>query len=63
MDTSSVYINEAIEYAFSTYERTKEHKGTLDYNSFMCTIVRMLLVIYGEEVMLDYQTHNPATLR
>lgn len=62
MDTSNVYINEAMEYAFSTYLRTKDHKGTLDYNSFMCTIIRMLLIIFGEEVILDYQTQNPATL-
>ena len=62
MNTSNVYISEAIEYAFSTYIRTKDHKGTLEYNSFMCTIVRLLHVIFGEEVILDYQTKNPATL-
>lgn len=62
MNTSSVYVNEAVEYAFSTYVRTKDHKGTLDYNSFMCTVVRLLLIIFGEEIILDYQTQNPATL-
>lgn len=62
MNTSSPYINDAIEYAFSTYVRTKDHKATLEYNSFMCTIVRLLLIIFGEEVILDYQTKNPATL-
>ena len=50
MNTSSPYINDAIEYAFSTYVRTKDHKATLEYNSFMCTIVRLLLIIFGEEV-------------
>ena len=62
MTQSDQYINEAIEYAFSTYLRTKNHKGTLEYNTFMCSIVRMLLIIYGEEVILDYETKNPATL-
>ena len=62
MNPSSVYINEAMEYAFSIYVKTKDHKGTLEYNSFMCTIVRLLLIIFGEEVVLDYQTKNPATL-
>ena len=62
MNPSNIYINEAIEYAFSTYERTKDHKATLDYNCFMCTIVRMLILMYGEEIELDYQTRNPATL-
>jgi hypothetical protein len=62
MNVSSIYINEAIEYAFSTYVKTKDHKGTLEYNSFMCTIVRLLIIIFGEEVILDYQTKNPATL-
>lgn len=62
MNQDDAYINEAIEFAFSTYLENKDHKGTLAYNTFICTIVRMLILIYGEEVILDYQTKNPATL-
>ncbi len=62
MDMTGVYINEAIENAFASYLNSKDHKGTLEYNTFLCTIVRLLLLIFGEEIILDYQTRNPATL-
>jgi hypothetical protein len=62
MEEEDFYINEAMEFAFSTYIEKKDHKGTLAYNTFICTIVRMFVLIYGEEVIFDYQTKNPATL-
>ena len=62
MNMTGVYINDAIEAAFTSYLNSKDHKGTLEYNTFLCTIVRLLLIVFGEEVILDYQTRNPATL-
>ena len=62
MNTNVVYINEAIDNSFATYEKYKDHKDTLEFNTFLCTIARQLVLIYGQEVELDYQTRNPATL-
>ena len=52
------FVNEAISEAFSIYESnlTKfkdemDTKTTLEYNTFLCTIIRMLVLIYGDDLM------------
>ena len=63
--TGDVFINEAINDAFSIYTKCRkdfkdpmEEKTSLDYNSFLCSIVRMLVLVYGEEIVSAYSDKN-----
>ena len=55
--TSEFFVNEAIDEAFSKYVRCRremkdamEEKTSLEYNSFLCSIIRMLVLVYGQEM-------------
>lgn len=51
MIDNTLFINEAINEAFNLYNSSKDNKDSLNYNSFMCSIIRMLLLIYDEEIV------------
>lgn len=51
----AIFINSALEDGFKKYLANKDKKESLEYNSFLCTIVRMLFLIYGENLILAYQ--------
>ena len=46
MAADAIFINNAINEAFLLYDSSKEKEESLDFNSFLCCIVRMLIVIY-----------------
>ncbi len=52
------FVNEAISEAFSLYESSltkfkdeMDSRTNIQYNSFLCTIIRMLVIIYGDDIM------------
>lgn len=55
------FINEAIGEAFEIYESSRikfkdvmDTKTSLEYNTFLCTIIRLLIIVYGEELIETY---------
>ncbi len=50
MTDNDIFVNNALNDAFLLYEKSKDEKDSLNYNTFLCCVVRMLLVIYGNEV-------------
>ena len=51
MAADAIFINNAINEAFLLYDSSKEKEESLDFNSFLCCIVRMLILIYGDEII------------
>ena len=51
MTDNTGFINNALNEAFLVYEKSVNNKDSLDYNSFLSCIVRMLVLIYGEDVI------------
>lgn len=51
MTENKMFINEALSEAFLLYNKSKDNVNSLDYNSFMCSIIRMLILIYGKEIL------------
>lgn len=51
MTDASVFINNAINEAFLIYNKSKNDKESLEYNSFLSCVVRMLILIYGDSVV------------
>ena len=49
----SIFVNNAINDAFVLYMRNKDNIDSLEYNSFLVCVVRMLIIIYGEEKLMD----------
>ena len=49
------FINEAINEMFSIYNRSKEQPLSIEYNSFLSSVIRMLVLIYGEDVLKCYE--------
>lgn len=58
MTESTVFINEGLNEAFLLYNNSKDKEESLDYNSFMCCIIRMLNLIYGEDINKSYETKD-----
>lgn len=48
----NIFINNAITDAMELYIKSKDKKNSLDYNKFLCSVVRMLVLIYGEESLI-----------
>lgn len=55
-----VFINNALEDGFKKYIANKDKKESLEYNSFLCSIIRMLFLIYGDELVLSYNNKDVA---
>lgn len=49
----SIFVNNAINDAFVLYMINKDNIDSLEYNSFLVCVVRMLIIIYGEDKLLD----------
>lgn len=49
----SIFINNAINDAFVMYMKNKKNIDSIEYNSFLVCVVRMLIIIYGEERLMD----------
>jgi hypothetical protein len=52
------FINEAISEMFSIYNRSKEQPLSIEYNSFLSSVVRMLVLIYGEDIVSCYENKD-----
>ena len=50
-----VFINKAFDEAFKIYDKYKEKEESLEYNTFVCSVARMLVKIYGEELLECYK--------
>lgn len=51
----NLFVNQAIQEAMQIYSDSKDKKESLQYNTFLCTVIRMLILIYGEDVFAAYQ--------
>ncbi len=49
----NVFINEALNESLLLYLDVKDKKYSLEYNSFLCCVVRLLILIYGEENIIS----------
>lgn len=52
--TNDVFINEGITEMFRAYIRSKEQIQSIEYNSFNASVIRMLILIYGDDVIKYY---------
>ncbi len=55
MNIEEVMLNEALDKAFSLYINNKENEESLEYNGFLCSVVRMLVIIYGEDIIKHFE--------
>ena len=58
MNGDGTFINPGLNKAFQEYENAKNHPDSLEYNTFLSSIVRMLLIIYGTDVENAYLLNN-----
>lgn len=58
MANEQVFINEAINEMFRIYNRSKEQEGSIEYNGFLSSVIRMLVLIYGEDIEKSYDTKD-----
>lgn len=56
---TEVFISHSINDSINNYINYKEKEYTKEFNSFECSIFRMLLIIYGEELLTAYNEKNP----
>lgn len=56
-EENNLFVNHSLTEAFKLYISNKDKKDSLDYNSFLCCVARMLIMIYGEEIV-DMSTKN-----
>lgn len=54
MPSKDIFINEAINEMFRVYNRSKEQELSVEYNSFLSSVIRMLVLIYGEDINKCY---------
>ena len=57
----NIFVNNAINDALVIYLQSRNNNN-LEYNSFMVCVIRMLMVIYGEDEILNafYEKDNVA---
>ena len=54
-----IFINDALNEAVVTYVKSKNKTNSKEYNSFLSCIMRMLVIIYGEEdILKSYSTKD-----
>ncbi len=58
MPSNDIFINEAISEMFRIYNRSKEQVLSLEYNSFFSSVIRMLVLIYGNEIVDFYEKRD-----
>ncbi len=55
---SKVFINAALDESFKRYIANKDLSNSLEYNSFMVVVIRLLILIYGEEIVNYYNNKD-----
>lgn len=58
MPNKDIFVNEAINEMFRIYNRAKEQTLSIEYNSFYSSVIRMLILIYGEDINRCYLDNN-----
>lgn len=58
MQDEIIFGNSALDEAFKLYVSNKDNKNSLNYNKFMCVIVRALVLIYGEDIVNTYENKD-----
>ena len=58
MPNKDIFINEAISEMFRTYNRSKEQPLSVEYNSFYSSVIRMLILIYGEDIVKCHESND-----
>ena len=54
-----IFINDALNEAIVTYVKGKKKIHSKEYNSFLSCVIRMLVIIYGEEnILKSYSTKD-----
>lgn len=54
----NVFISRAMNEAMKLYNSSKTRQESLDFNRFLCVVVRMLILIYGEDIINVYDSKN-----
>lgn len=54
-DEQNIFINDALNQGFKLYVDNKDKHDSLDYNRFICSVIRMLTLIYGEDIIKSYE--------
>ncbi len=52
-ESNNLFINESLNSAFNIYINNQLKKESLEYNSFLCCIIRMLCIIYDEKELFE----------
>lgn len=53
------FINKSLDFSFKIYNDSKNRPDSLEYNGVYSSIIRMLIVIYGEEINQAFLDNNP----
>lgn len=54
----SVFVNEAFDESLKIYSEYKDKEDSLEFNTFMCSVTRMLVLIYGEDILEQYKNNK-----
>lgn len=54
----NVFVNKAVSDAIQLYLNSKNNIYSLEYNKFLCVVVRMLILIYGEDIIKGYENKD-----
>lgn len=58
MQEEIIFGNSALNDALKLYVDNKENEDSLNYNKFICSVIRMLVLIYGEDVIKSYENND-----
>jgi hypothetical protein len=59
MTEKYIFVNEGINSAYVTYTKGRKNIHSKEYNSFLSCVMRMLVIIYGEEgINKSFSTKN-----
>lgn len=53
MNTKYIFVNNALNDAIILYCQSSKNKESLEYNSFLACVMRMLFIIYDENKIID----------
>lgn len=58
MQEEIIFGNSALNDALKLYVDNKGNEDSLNYNKFICCVIRMLVLIYGEDVIKSYENND-----
>ena len=54
----NIFVSKAMNDAMQLYNSSKDNYESLNYNRFLCVVIRMLILIYGNEIIDAYNSKN-----